>query len=544
MTESTAAQSTSIKETVISIFIAFALAFVFRGFVIEGFAIPTGSMAPTLLGEHMLFRGPQSGYEWTVGPRDNGRDGNPSRMQGTASNPLVAEDPMSGEALTKVNVPIRGGDSIFVLKYLEGLYDPERFDVVVFKNPRDPTANYIKRLIGLPGEQVALVDGDVFARPTVAGDESQPNPWMLDGWKIARKPERAQRAMWQPLFRSDYVPLEGSRDGRTFFKNPWRAVGDGSWQAGERGVFVATGPATLAWDTTLTPIDDSYPYNEPMRANQSLPVGDMRVSFAVQPGASGPVSGAALVTAVVSARGHEFRAAISDRTITLSLRPQSVPGGGENMAAWKDLGSGTLAKALEAGAVTNFEFWHADQALQVWVEGKLAASGNYEWTVAERTQNTFNRSPVEIAESPYDNLLTYPQETRPVGVRIEVAGPVTLYRVGLDRDIHFRAAVFSGDENGIRHRFYDTPATATHPKRTLTLTDEEFFCCGDNSPASLDGRLWDAPNPWVAAIDPNMGVVHRRLMIGKAFYVYFPAASRKFRQIPVRPDFGRMRWIW
>ncbi len=533
------APATSIKETVTSIFIAFALAFVFRGFVIEGFAIPTGSMAPTLLGEHMLFRAPQSGYEWTVGPRDNSRTGGPSRTQGSAANPIIAQDPMSGEALSRTNVPIRGGDSIFVLKYLEGLYNPDRFDVVVFKNPRDPTANYIKRLIGLPNEQVALVDGDVFTRPFAAGDATHSNPWTLDGWAIARKPERAQRVMWQPVFRSDYTPLGPTRDGRTFFKNPWRNVGDGSWPESDRGVFVATGPATLAWDTTLSPIDDSYPYNAPMRSDNALPVGDMRISLAVKPAAT-PFT----LSAVVSARGHEFRAWFTETTVTLALRPEAPAGSGANVAPWQELGTATLPGPLTAGTVSNIEFWHSDQSLQVWIENKRIALTVYNWTVAERTRYAFNQTPETIADSAYANLLTFPSETRPVGARIDVGGACRLYRVGLDRDIHYRAAVFSGDENGIRHTLYDTPATATHPKRTLTLDADEFFCCGDNSPASLDGRLWDAPNPWVAAIDPDMGVVHRRLMIGKAFYVYFPAASKKIRGIPIRPDFGRMRWIW
>ena len=40
----------SIKETIESILIAFILAFIFRGFVVEAFVIPTGSMATTLLG--------------------------------------------------------------------------------------------------------------------------------------------------------------------------------------------------------------------------------------------------------------------------------------------------------------------------------------------------------------------------------------------------------------------------------------------------------------------------------------------------------------
>src|SRR5215813_11200812 len=58
----------SIQDTIISVIIAFALAFVFRGFVVEAFVIPTGSMAPTLMGAHMRFRGSESGYTWPVGP--------------------------------------------------------------------------------------------------------------------------------------------------------------------------------------------------------------------------------------------------------------------------------------------------------------------------------------------------------------------------------------------------------------------------------------------------------------------------------------------
>jgi hypothetical protein len=73
----------------------------------------------------------------------------------------------------------------------------------------------------------------------------------------------------------------------------------------------------------------------------------------------------------------------------------------------------------------------------------------------------------------------------------------------------------------------------------MRLDGNEFFMCGDNSPASLDGRLWDVPSPYVMPLDPDMGVVHRDLIIGRAFFVYFPAMHRK----PV-PDFGKMRWIW
>src|SRR5215207_542084 len=53
-----------VKETIESILIAFILAFIFRAFVVEAFVIPTGSMAPTLLGAHMRYRCPDCGYKF------------------------------------------------------------------------------------------------------------------------------------------------------------------------------------------------------------------------------------------------------------------------------------------------------------------------------------------------------------------------------------------------------------------------------------------------------------------------------------------------
>src|SRR6188768_3378676 len=54
----------SVKETLESILVAFILAFIFRAFVVEAFVIPTGSMAPTLLGAHMRFTCKDCGYKF------------------------------------------------------------------------------------------------------------------------------------------------------------------------------------------------------------------------------------------------------------------------------------------------------------------------------------------------------------------------------------------------------------------------------------------------------------------------------------------------
>jgi hypothetical protein len=68
---------------------------------------------------------------------------------------------------------------------------------------------------------------------------------------------------------------------------------------------------------------------------------------------------------------------------------------------------------------------------------------------------------------------------------------------------------------------------------------------GDNSSASADGRVWGEPDELVAAqIDPAPFIVNRRLIIGKAWSVYFPSpyplveGGRRFI-----PDFGRIRFI-
>lgn len=75
------------------------------------------------------------------------------------------------------------GDFIFVNKYTYGLRlpvvntkileigDPERGDVVVFRLPADPSTNYIKRLVGLPGDTVRYQNSQLFINDELVGVE-------------------------------------------------------------------------------------------------------------------------------------------------------------------------------------------------------------------------------------------------------------------------------------------------------------------------------------------------------------------------------------
>lgn len=545
----------TIKETFVSIIIAFVLAFVFRGFVVEAFVIPTGSMAPTLMGAHMRFRAGESGYSWPVGPWKTitGQDNEYEAVQ----TEITVHDPMTGQRIGPAEAPRRSGDRILVLKFLYGVREPQRFDVVVFKCPYEPATNFIKRLIGLPGEQVALVDGDVFVRDAVgaAVGSGGADVWSQPGWHIARKPARVQQAVWQEVFDSRYAPLNPMRDGRAWYNPPWAGSTPGWTVGGPIYRYDAPGPTRLEWDARQAryadlrggdtwDIDDRYAYNEmPSPPPNRFPVSDVRLRAGVEPLGPGLE-----ITATVAARNHEFEAAIAGSTVTLRMR-----GSGQSTSpspAWRVLEMRTI-EPLVAGRVTDVEFWHVDQSLQLWIAGSLVASATYDWTPAERILNATGREIRDLLadeqrQAPLargggtGNIFATDRSTRPPQVRWSFSGSaLRLHRVGLDRDLHYQQTIY-GDKNGDPN-LRDTPALATHPRTTLTLGGDEFFVCGDNSPASKDGRLWDTVDPWVRLIDPKVGVVPRDLMIGKAFFVYFPSLHRE-GAIPV-PDFGRLRFI-
>jgi signal peptidase I len=101
---------------------ALLIALVIRTFAYEPFNIPSSSMVPSLLVGDFLF---VSKYSYGYGSK------------GT----FLGFIPFSGRI---------GGD------------EPKRGDIVVFKLPRDPSVDYIKRLIGLPGDTVQIRQGILY----------------------------------------------------------------------------------------------------------------------------------------------------------------------------------------------------------------------------------------------------------------------------------------------------------------------------------------------------------------------------------------------
>lgn len=61
---------------------------------------------------------------------------------------------------------IQEGDRVIASRLSYKFDDPERYDIIIFKNPDNESQYYVKRLIGLPGETVNIVDGVVYVTQT------------------------------------------------------------------------------------------------------------------------------------------------------------------------------------------------------------------------------------------------------------------------------------------------------------------------------------------------------------------------------------------
>jgi signal peptidase I len=141
-------------ETVRVVIHALIIAVVIRTFLFQPFNIPSGSMMATLLiGDYLFVSKYTYGY---------------SRYSFPFSPPLFSgRDPILGKG-------------------------PQRGDVVVFRLPRDDSTDYIKRVIGLPGDRIQMVDGvlNINGQPVrreraedYVGTEDGPGIKRIKRWK-------------------------------------------------------------------------------------------------------------------------------------------------------------------------------------------------------------------------------------------------------------------------------------------------------------------------------------------------------------------------
>ena len=77
-------------------------------------------------------------------------------------SPSMEKTIMTGDRIFGFRLAYGINIDFFGHNYTKKFRDPERFDIVIFKYPDDESKLYIKRVIGLPGEKVQILDGKVY----------------------------------------------------------------------------------------------------------------------------------------------------------------------------------------------------------------------------------------------------------------------------------------------------------------------------------------------------------------------------------------------
>jgi len=211
------------RETVEAFVVAFILALLFRAFLAEAFVIPTGSMAPTLMGAHKDLVCDECGTPFQVGAsrERSGSSTDDVVVAGICPNCRYV-NPL--DLKNDSNEKTFNGDRILVSKFTYTLNEPERWDVIVFKYPGNPKQNYIKRLVGLPNETLTIRHGDVYATTTGTDERSE----------ILRKPADKLLAMRQLVYDTDHQSEDLIAANYPSRWQPWREKAEtppkDSWQ--------------------------------------------------------------------------------------------------------------------------------------------------------------------------------------------------------------------------------------------------------------------------------------------------------------------------
>ncbi|MCH8829028.1 MAG: signal peptidase I [Planctomycetes bacterium] len=200
------------RETIESVVVAFILAFLFRTFEAEAFVIPTGSMAPTLLGRHKECECKECGYRFPIGASDEVEQPGLLKPDDRIRSAVCPNCRAVVPASTLLDLPVFKGDRILVNKYPYEFGDPDRWDVVVFKFPEEPNTNYIKRLVGKPGEKLEIRQGNVY----VISEKG-----IL---KILRKDDLKKQRQLQILVYDNDFPARKLEKGKDGFPQRWAAV--------------------------------------------------------------------------------------------------------------------------------------------------------------------------------------------------------------------------------------------------------------------------------------------------------------------------------
>lgn len=502
----------------------------FRAFEVESYVIETGSMAPCLLGYHRRVVCPSCNYPFAT------EDVPPSAK---------ATCPNCGQAGISVSELIRNdGDQLLVFRGAYEFQRQSRWEIAVFRNPNRPTQAYVKRMVGLPGEQVQIVQGDV----------------LISG-QVQTKNLATQRSMRIPVYDHDFRPPENDPD----WQPRWVPEGGGKMWAAKEGSFVLNGAGHSAPGMPLPTVRYRHWIRQGGSHATSVRLSRWPASAEVLPADSGPLHydegkqtlvcrgclPRDLLDRLLSQSGEaEFVEAIDRLYAASHIAPitdvygynRSPESGGQNevrdlMIALNlsiEAGQGQFRLGISDGTE---EFACVFDTAERQVRLIAANSGAVIRTGLLPRQLSPGSAQVELSLMDHQVLLAVdgelafepwqyaapavrsPTPWRPVwfaasGLTVHVS------RLKLFRDVFYTA--------GEGRRAFDAP---------FQLRAGEFFALGDNSPVSRDSRSWPAGR-----------MLMDDMFQGKPFLVHLPSRKRRMQlggwRADIRiPEFSRIRYI-
>ena len=561
-----------VRETVESLLVAVLLALMFRAFESEAFIIPTGSMAPSLNGQHYDLECDNCQLRYHTGTAVP--DGS-SNFRDDKTHCPVCRFPTQ-LSLNRSEHPdhvSNNGDRILVNKFIYDFSEPERFDVIVFKNPRNGKQNYIKRLIGLPGDNLAIENGDIYLF-----DKNG------DSWekRIARKPSATLKHVLQVVDDTHHIgqylekigwPLRwqdftGGDDWKVSSHDAWewpvyQVDGESNWLRYRHFQPHKSEWPTIAKGNGNLPkrmqgelpsgvlISDQYAYNDLYidQQNRNQPafqtrnvgyhwVGDIGLECELDIGSGGGEFALDIVEG-----GVHYICTIDTATGVAKLSTKTET---ESVVQFVDADSNVVAEPSATTSIGSGKhrlmLFNADDQLHLWVDGSLV----------EFDAATYTRDDVPL---PYFSE-TDPGDAEPLGI-VSKGASLTVERLKVVRDLYYTSATQDfniANESGMSdpakiYSFLRSPdewqeddakeyfmarkdqkVPMFELAKGATIAQDQFLPMGDNSPNSLDGRFWYGHH-----------YVQRDMLIGQAAFVYWPHTVNK--PFPYCPNFWEMGFI-
>lgn len=516
--------------------VSFAVAFAIIAWLAEAFAVSSGSMATTLLGAHHVAACDRCALSWPVGASDYRGPLPSARCPNCSAAIRLPQDE-----------PIVAGDRMLADKDSKS----KRWDLIVFKNPADGVTPFVDRLVGLPGEVVEIIDGDIYTAsleslraagfpleeldrlrleihrhgqaPQGGGEQiiqtyEDLNRQLAPHLQIQRKAEQApavQERLWITVHDHDRAWRQGQAAGPLGSLARWTPDGPeatAAWNAAQPEIALAQAEGTQYLVFGGKPIDDWLAYNGSPSWLKAHPVGDIRLRLTWLPGSA---EGSIVLQA--NRDQDTFEAEVrADGVVALrSLGPHAP----EDRQVLEEM----QLPAFAVGQAVRITFTNVDYRVNLAIDGR---------TVVASTDQQYAPDTAALLSRLGDDGFAV-QETK---VRIGARGACRLRQVILDRDIYYRQIRQMEAHSGTARQanpYLGWPGWGTagmpillRPARQSEGRNlpAEYFLLGDNSAWSKDSRLWWQIGPRVAGLGAEYqpGTIPDDHLTGVVRWIYWP----------------------